>query len=561
MGGKSGYPRMAGFLPIAGWLPSCDGATLRADVVAGVAVAGLLVPEGMAYAGIAGVAPQVGLYAAMAGMFLYALFGTSRQLAVTATSSSAAMAAAVVAPLAGGDSGRYVALVSAAALAAGIIFLLGSIFKLGSVADFISKPVLKGFVFGLGLTIMVKQISHFAGISPGRGAFFEQLRHVLESISEVNVPTLILGAVALSLLFLFAAYAPRVPSPLVVLVLGVLSVKFFGLDARGVAVVGDIQARFPSLRLPDAGIDSLGDIFLGTVGIVIVLAAEALAAGRTFAIKHNYETNPNQEFLAMGAANLASGLLGGMIVGGGMSGTAANDAAGARTQVSTIVGSVLVALTIVFLLPFIRLLPEAVLAAIVIHAVAHLVDIKELRFYAKIKTGSVWVALVAIFGVLLLGILKGLMIAVGVTLIAIMKKLSTPQESVLGRLPGTDNFADVRWHPEAEEIKGLLIVRPNAILFFANASRVLNHVRILMKSAASPVRAVILDLEASPEVDITSVQMLDQMNNELKAAGATLYLAKVPNPVLGLFDRSGLRAKLQEEQICDHVRTAVKALT
>jgi sulfate permease, SulP family len=558
MGSKSGESRISRFLPIAGWLPKCDATTMRADVVAGIAIAGLLVPEGMAYAGIAGVAPEVGLYAAMAGMFAYALFGTSRQLAVTATSSSAAMAAAVVAPLAGGDSVRYAALVSAAAIAAGIIFILGSVFKLGSVAEFISKPVLKGFVFGLGLTIMVKQVSHFAGISAGHGAFFGQLWHVLQSIAEINLPTLTLGVIALFILFLLAAYVPRIPAALVVLVLGILAVKFFGLDGQGVAVVGDIQARLPSLRLPGIAADDIGDIFLGTVGIVVVLTAEALAAGRTFAAKHNYETDPNQELLAMGAANFASGLFGGMVVGGGMSGTAANDSGGARTQISTIIGSLFVAFTIAFLLPFIRLLPEAVLAAIVIHAVAHLVDVKGLSFYAKIKTGSVWVALIAIFGVLLLGILKGLVIAVGVTLIAVMTKLSTPQESVLGKIPGTDNFGDVRWYPEAETIEGLLIVRPNAILFFANANRVLNHIRTLMKGAVSPVRGVILDLEASPEVDITSVQMLEQLNSELKAAGTRLYLAKVPNRVLELFDRSGFLAKLQDDQICEHVRTAVK---
>src|SRR4051794_27374540 len=234
-------PGVSRFLPISGWLPGCTSTTVRADVIAGIAVAGLLVPEGMAYAGIAGVAPQMGLYAAMAGMFVYALFGTSRQLAVTATSSSAAMAAAVVAPLAGGDSAHYAALASAAAIASGLIFLLGAVFGLGAVAEFISKPVLKGFVFGLGLTIIVKQMSHFTGIPRGQGAFFGQLWHVLKSISEINPSTFIVGLVALCVLFLLSAYAPRIPSALVVLVLGILAVTFFGLQERRVEVVGDIQ--------------------------------------------------------------------------------------------------------------------------------------------------------------------------------------------------------------------------------------------------------------------------------------------------------------------------------
>ena len=420
MANETGISR---YLPIAGWLPNCTSASVRADVVAGIAVAGLLVPEGMAYAGIAGVAPQIGLYAAMAGMFVYALFGTSRQLAVTATSSSAAMTAALVAPLAGGDSLHYAALVAAAAIAAGLIFLGCGLFKVGSVVEFISKPVLKGFVFGLGLTIIVKQMAHFTGIPRGQGDFFGQLWHVLKSIHEVNPTTLILGVVSLSILALLGTFAPRVPSALVVLVLGILAVRLLGLESRGVEVVGDVQGSMPSFAIPRIGTDDLPEVFVGTLGIVVVLAAEGLAAGRTFAAKHKYETDANQELVAMGAANVVSGLLGGLIVGGGMSGTAANDAGGARTQLSTITGSVFVALTLAFLMPSIRQLPEAVLAAIVIHAVAHLVDFKLLKYYARIQTGSVWIASIAIAGVLLLGILKGLILAVAVTLVIIYEEV------------------------------------------------------------------------------------------------------------------------------------------
>jgi len=547
------------YLPIVGWLPRCTSRSIRVDALAGIALAGLLVPEGMAYAGIAGVAPQIGLYAALAGMFVYAFFGTSRQLAVTATSSSAAMTAAVVAPLAAGDSAQYAALVSTAAIAAGAMFLVGGLFKLGSVAEFISKPVLKGFVFGLGLTIMVKQLSHFTGISRGTGAFFEQLWHAIKSVREINPVTVMVGVVALAVLFLSGKYAPRIPSALVTLVLGILAMKYLGLERQEVEVVGNIQARLPSLKLPRANPEVLSDVIIGTVGIVVVLTAEALATGRLFAAKHKYEIRPNQELFAMGAANLASGLFGGMIVGGGMSGTAANEAGGARSQISTIAASLFVALTVAFLMPSLRLLPEAVLAAIVIHAVAHLVDFKQLKYYAQIKTGSLWVALTAILGVLLFGILKGLVLAIGLTLVAVMKKLSAPQESVLGRLPGTERFVDMSWYPEARPIRGVLIVRPNAILFFANANRVLNHVRGLLSSAESATRAVILDLEATPEIDITSVEMLAQMNEELMTAGTTLYLVRVPNRVADLLGRSGLLQKLKGEQIAADIATALES--
>jgi SulP family sulfate permease len=526
-------------IPMSDWLPEYSWKTSRGDVVAGIAVAGLLIPEGMAYAGIAGVPPQVGLYAAMLGMFVYAVFGTSRQLAVTSTSSSAAMLAALVSPIALSDSGRYMVLVSAATIAAGVIFLVGGLLRLGAVSEFISKPVLKGFVFGLGLTIMVKQAHKLMGVPGGKGNFFHQFWHVLTSLADVNPWTLAVGVLALVIVFLLGALAPRVPSALVVLVLGILSASWFGLEHHGVEVVGTIHAGMPSLSLPRVGEEDLADVLMGAIGIVLVLVAETLAAGRTFAAKHGYEIVPNQELFAMGAANLTSGFMGGMIVGGGMSGSAANDAAGARTQLSTVTASLSVGLTLAFLLPLFRNLPEAVLGAIVIHAVAHLADVGTLKYYAKLRTGSLWVALVALVGVLQMGILKGLIFAVGLTLIALMRRLSSPQDSILGRLPGSENFVDVGRHTEAEQIPGLLIFRPNGVLFFANANRVHSRLRELIKTTRPSLRAVIINLEASPEIDVTCLEMLERLRSELRESEVQLCFARVADPVRDLFKRSG----------------------
>ena len=552
---KSIKQAISRFIPISSWLSECSP---RADIVAGIALAGLLVPEGMAYAGIAGVPPQMGLYAAMVGMFVYAIFGTSRQLAVTPTSSSAAMLAALVAPIALGDSARYVMLATATAVAAGLIFLVGGLLKLGSVSEFISKPVLKGFVFGLALTIMVKQGHKLMGMSDGHGNFFHQARHVVTSLSQVNPWTLAVGATSIGIMFLLGAIAPRVPSALVVLVLGTLAVPWFGLAQRGVEVVGTIHAEIPSLNWPAIGEDELADVFVGAFGIVLVLMAEALAAARTFAAKHKYEINPNQELCAIGLANVASGLAGGIIVGGGMSGTAANDAGGARTQLSTITASLSVAVTLAFLLPLIRNLPEAVLGAIVVHAVAHLADVGTLKYYAKLRSGSIWGALAALFGVLQMGILKGLIFAVGLTLIALMRRLSVPQHSVLGRIPGSRNFADVERYPESEQIPGLLIFRPNGMLFFANANRVRNELRKEVKRAAKPLRAVVLNLETCPGMDVTSLEMLEELRNELRESDIDLFLVRVADPVLDLFGRSGFLECLGERRIFPGINVAVK---
>jgi len=547
------------FIPISDWLPHSTPKTIRADVIAGIALAGLLVPEAMAYAGIAGVPPQMGLYAAMAGMFVYALFGTSRQLAVTPTSSSAAMLAALVAPIAVGDSTRYVVLASGAAIAAGIIFLAGGLLKLGAVSEFISKPVLKGFVFGLALTIMVKQTHKLTGISSGQGNFFQLVWHVITSVKEANLWACVVGATAIAVMFLLGALAPRVPSALVVLVLGVLFVSWLGLKQRDVEVVGTIQAGMPSLSIPRIGEDQVADVFVGAIGIALVLTAESLAAGRTFAAKHKYEVNPNQELCAMGAANIASGLFGGIIVGGGMSGTAANDSGGARTQLSTITSSLFVCLTLAYLLPLIRNLPEAALGAIVIHAVAHLADVDTLRYYAKLRSGSIWGALIALFGVLQMGILKGLIFAVALTLVGVMGKLSAPQDSVLGRLAGSGNFVDIDRHPGAEQIPHLLIFRPNGMLFFANANRVRNHLRDLTKQSDTPLHAVLINLEASPEIDVTSLEMVEQMRGELEESNIVLYFARVADRVRDLFDRSGFTERIGSHRIFPGVDLAVNA--
>jgi len=512
----------------------------------------------MAYAGIAGVPPQVGLYAALFGMFVYAIFGTSRQLAVTSTSSSAAMLAALVAPIALSNSGRYTLLVAAATIAAGAIFMLGGLLRLGAVSEFISKPVLKGFVFGLGLTIMVKQAHKLMGIPAGKGNFFHQFWHVITSLSDVNPWTLAVGSAAIVVMVVLGFVAPRVPSALVVLVLGIASVSWFGLARHGVEIVGNIEAGVPALSIPRIGEDELADVAMGAIGIVLVLVAETLAAGRTFAAKHNYQIVPNQELFALGAANLVSGFFGGMIVGGGMSGTAANDGARAQTQLSTIAASLSVGLTLAFLLPLFRNLPEAVLGAIVVHAVAHLADVETLRYYAKLGTGSLWVALVALLGVLQMGILKGLILAVGLTLIALMHKLSSLQDSVLGRLPGSDNFVDIMRHPEAEQIPGVLIFRPNGVLFFANANRV--HARLLglVRSSGPALRVVIINLEASPEIDVTSLEMLGQVRNDLRTSGVDLYFARVSDSVRDLLEKSGFLADT-ERRLFQGVDSAVDA--
>jgi high affinity sulfate transporter 1 len=539
------------------WMTGLTAVTVRADVVAGIALAGLLVPEGMAYAGIAGVPPQAGLYSAIAGLIVYALFGSSRHLVVSCTSGSAAMLAALVAPLAAGNSERYVALASATAFAAGLLFLVAAVFKLGFVSEFISKPVLKGFVFGLGLTIMVKQAPKLLGIEKGHGGTLKQAWQAIAGLPHANPWTLAVGACALALIFLLGAVVPRVPAALVVFVLGILAVQLFGLDRHGVEIVGRVPGGLPYLKIPHISQSDFADLLAGAIGIVLVAFAEALAAARYFAAQYKYEINPNRELAAMGCANVASGLLQGIVVGGGMSGTAANAAGGARSQFSTLTTALVFVLTLLFLTPLFRTLPEAVLGAIVIHAVWHLADVKEMRRLASLKTGSIWAALTALCGVLVLGVLNGLILAMCLTLAALLKKVSAPQDSLLGRLHGTNVFVDIEQYPEAEPIPNLLIYRPNGLLFFANSNRVRNRLLAAIKDAARPIGKVIVTMEASPEIDATTIDMFGQLRSELMDGGIRLTFARVSEPVREIFRNSGFLERLGEANIFWGVHGAV----
>jgi len=552
--------RRLSLIPMRDWLRISTAATVRSDIVAGIALAGLLVPEGMAYAGIAGVPPEAGLYSAAMGLFVYALFGSSRQLAVSPTSGSAAMLAAFVGPLAMGSADRYLALASGTAIAAGILLLIAGFFKLGFVSEFISKPVLKGFVFGLAITIIVKQAPKLLGIERGAGNVFSQAGHILTELKHTNSWTLAVGLCALAGTFLISKYLPRIPSALVVLVLGILAVGYFGLDRRGVEVVGTIRGGMPTFRIPPVEADDLRDLFAGALGIVLIVYAEALAAARTFASKFGYDISPNQELAAIGVSNVASGLAQGFIVGGGMSGTAANASGGARTQLASLVSSLGVVLTLLFLMPLFHDLPEAVLGAIVIHAVWHLADVNELRRFVRLKTGSIWAALTAMAGVLVLGVLKGLILAVCLTLVTLMKKISSPEVEVLGRLPGSDAFVNRANYADAEPVPGLLILRPSTTLFFANANRVHSLLRELLTRAAQPVRDLVLVLEASSEVDLTTLDMLREMKSELEQSGVQLSFVRLSEPVHELFARSGFLAEIREERVFHNVTQAVEAL-
>ena len=511
---------------------------IRGDVVAGLTVWAVLVPESIAYATIAGVPPVVGLYAAPAALILYALLGSSRQLVVGPMSSTALLSAAVVGGLAAG-SADVVALTAGLALVTGVIALVAGLLRLGFVASFISEPVLKGFVIGLALTIIVGQLPKITGGPAGEGEFLGRLWGFLAGLGQTDPLTLAVGVTALALLLAFKRLLPLLPSSLVVVVLAIAATWALGLDRHGLDIVGPLPGGLPGLGLPDLDTGGYASLVAGGAAIALVGFAEGLGAARTYATRSGDRIDPDRELIGLGGANLASGLCSGMVVNGSLSKTAVNGSAGARSQISGLTAALLSVLTLLFLTGLFEKLPEAVLAAVVIAAVIDLVDVRALRDLYRLTTPALkriygvtarldfLGTLAALAGVLLLGTLQGLLVGVGVSLLLLLRRSSQPHLAELGRIedtPGHPRWVDRAREADASTEPGLAVMRIEGGLYFANAEYVHDHVMGLAR--ADGLRGIVLDLRAVPFVDATAARMLGHLVTDVAVHGTRLCLAR-----------------------------------
>ena len=525
-------PRIDLFPSLAGY----QRAWLSGDVIAGLTVWAVLVPEALAYATVAGVSPIVGLYAAPGALVFYAAFGSSRHLIVGPMSATAALSAATVADLAGPGDDAFLMLTTSLALTVGLIGVIAAMLRLGFVANFVSEPVLKGFIIGLALTIMAGQLPSLLGLEKDEGNFFEQIWAVLTHLDDASGWTTVVGLVSLGLLLGLRRMAPRVPGSLVATAFGIGAIVIFNLDSEGVAIVGEIDGGLPDVGVPEglAGSDML-NLSAGAVGVLLVGFAEGLGAAKSYAARNGYEIDADDELLGLGAANIASGLTGGMVVNGSLSKTAVNAGAGARTQVSGLVVAGLTIVTFLFLTGLFEELPEATLAAIVIGALIELVDVPGLkRLYGIHSTalGPVLgaaaradfiAALAALFGVLLFDTLPGLFIGIATSMILLLYRAYRPRMAILGRVRGTEQFADLSRHPENRPVPGLVVIRVESGLFFANAEAVRQRVEKL--AGRNGVQAVLIDAESIPFVDMTAAEMLIRLGESLQRGGKRLMLA------------------------------------
>ena len=532
---------------------------LRFDVLAGLTTAAVVMPKAMAYAVIAGLPVQAGLYVALVPMLVYALLGTSRPLSVSSTTTLAILTAAQLAlAVPDGDPARLLAAAATLSLLSGVFLLLASALRLGFLANFISDPVLTGFKAGIGLVIIVDQVPKLLGVHIDKGGFFENVLSLVQHVPDAHGPTLILAAMLLAILFGMERVLPRVPAPLLAVVLGIAAAGMLGLGQMGVALTGPIPPGIPLPSVPDVSFSSLGTLWPGALGIALMSFVESIAAARSFARHGEPRPVPNRELIALGAANLAAGFFHAFPAGGGTSQTAVNATAGARSQMAELVTVAVVLASLLFLSPLISLLPLAALAAVVIVTTLPLIDPADFRSILRIRrTEFVW-ALIACAGVVLLGTLAGILVAVAISVLTLFYQATNPLVYAVGRKPGTEIYRPLTGeHPEDETLPGLLILRTEGRLNFASAPQVGERMWPMVRE--SRPRVVILECSAIPDIEYTALRELAAAEEKLRAEGITLWLSALNPEAFKVVERSPLGKALGHERMFFNLREAVKA--
>jgi SulP family sulfate permease len=515
------------------WMTSYERSWLGPDVLAGLVIWSVVTPQAVAYAQIAGLPPQAGLMAAPGAMAAYALIGTSRQLVVSATTATSALSAATVGPLAHGDVASFAALSAMLAIVVGGVLIAGGALRLGAVADLVSKPVMTGFLFGLGLTIILSQATSLLGIPVGNGDFFPRLRDLLQHLGDVDGTTLAVGAGSIAVLVLGKRLAPKVPATLLLLALSIALSALLNLDHHGVDVVGDIPNALPDPAVPGVSAHDITALIAPALG-VLVLSAEAVGVARQLAIKHDYAVDANRDLMAMGAGNVVAGFCSGFVQSGGASQTAAADGAGGRSQLATVICAGLLLLTGAFLAPLFEHLPQATLAAIVIVAVSSFLDARELRRIGRIRRSAIVFAGIALAGVLALGVLQGLVVTAGLSLVYVIQRLARP---TVRRAQG---------HQQDEKV---LLMRCDGPLLYPNADMVRRTVYGAATSPQPRPEVVVLDLSLSSDLDVQSADALTELAHQLARDDIALRFVGVRRRVGEILRRAGTAAVAELEAV------------
>ena len=532
---------------------------LRGDVLAGLTVAAYLIPQCMAYGELAGVEPVAGLWAILPPMVIYALFGSSPQLSIGPESSTAVMTAVAIAPLAAARSDTYIGLAALLAIIMGLVCIVGYFARLGFLADLLSKPVLTGYMAGIALIMIGGQLGKITKVEIKSNAFFGQISEFISQLELAHNPTLILSIVVLIFLFAFQHRFPNAPIPLIAVLLSTAAVAMFKLDARGVAVVGAIPAGLPHLAIPQVSIDDISTLVASAVGISIVGYSDNVLTARAFANRNNYKIDANQELLALGVANFGNGLLQGFPISSSGSRTVIGDSVGSKSQLYSLVAMVAVIIVLLFFRPVLALFPKAALGAIVIYAATRLIEVGEFIRLYRFRSSEFILAVATTIAVLATDILVGVGIAVSLSVIELFSRVARSHDAVLGRVPDLAGLHDIDDWPEATTIPGLVIYRYDAPLCFANAENFKERSLEAIETEKKPVEWLLLNMEANVEIDITAIDMLSELRDELIAKNVTFAMARVKQDLYLDLKRAGFLSNLTAEHIYPTLPTAIAA--
>jgi high affinity sulfate transporter 1 len=513
----------------------------------------------MAFGQLAGLPAIVGIYASLLALVAYALFGSSRHLVVGPDTTTAALVAVSITPLASGNLARYAALAAALGLLVGVLCVAAGIARCGFVANFLSKPILLGYMNGLALSVIASQLGTVLGLHIHAHAFFEQLREVVVGLPSLNWASLGISSTVVALILLLKRYAPRIPGALVAVLWATLVVALFHLERYGVTIVGPLPVGLPSLALPIVTLGDLGSLLPAAAGMVLVCFCDTILTARAFASRNGYVVDANRELIGLGMSNVAAGISQGFPVSASGSRTAINETAGGQTQMVSIVASLGLVLTLLSLVSLLSTFPIAALGAILITAALSLIDVSSLRYLYRVRKQDLGIAVVTLVGVLTTGLLEGILFAIVVSFVLLLTRAVRPHDAILGQVKGLDGFHDIGDYPGSKTLDGLVVYRFDAPLFFANAEFFAKRVRALIAESRPPVKWFILDAEAITDLDTTAASTLEAVVSELVAQGIVVALARAKQRLRSQLDRTGLTGRIGQDRCFPSIRTAVAA--
>ena len=551
------------YVPITKWLPIYNKSWLTKDVIAGLSVWALMVPQSLGYASISGVPVQYGLYAAGIGLIVYAIFASSRHVVTGPSSTVAAVSGAAVLSAGATGTSQAVALVAAISVVAGILYLIMGFFKLGWISNFLAASVLTGFIFGIGIDVIIGQLGKITGTTVSGENAWSKLASWISGLPDINTATALIGLGTLLLLLAMHKFTPKIPGALVALVGGIAISTYFSLSDEGVKIIGEVPTGLPTLVVPSMTfiLDNLSVIISGAIGVFMIALSESIASARLYASKHHYRIDNNQEMLAQGFANTASGLFQGVSVAGSLSKSSLNDSSGAKSQMSSLVQGAFVLVTLLFLAPFFTNLPESVLGAIVIVAVGYgLLNVKEMKRIYRLNRTEFWVAIFALLGVITFGTLQGVIIGLLISILVLIYRASNPAIPLMGKVAATGKYQNIETNPAAKQIPGVAIFRFDAALFFANVNALSSRVQNVIDESQDKIKFVIIDMQSVNMIDLEGADALKELATDLATQNVDLHLANVKTKVKEYLITTEVNKVIGNKNIHSSINDAEKIL-